>query len=34
MELAPYRVENKETGKSVDAMGSSPRGRAIFTRDG
>jgi hypothetical protein len=33
-ELVSYRVEDKETGKIVDAMGSTPRGRVIFTRDG
>lgn len=33
-ELVSYKVEDKETGQLIDAMGSTPRGRAIFTRDG
>ena len=32
--LVSYKVEDKETGKMIDAMGSSPRGRVIFTPDG
>ena len=33
-ELVSYKVEDKETGKLIDAMGSAPRGRVIFTPDG
>ena len=33
-ELVSYKVEDKETGTLIDAMGSTPRGRVIFTRDG
>ena len=33
-ELVSYKVEDKETGKLVDAMGDTPRGRVIFTKDG
>lgn len=33
-ELVSYKVEDKETGKVIDAMGSTPRGRVIFTKDG
>ncbi|MFE8872989.1 lipocalin-like domain-containing protein [Acetobacter persici] len=32
--LVSYKVEDKVTGKMIDAMGSSPRGRVIFTPDG
>ncbi|QEO18873.1 lipocalin-like domain-containing protein (plasmid) [Acetobacter vaccinii] len=32
--LVSYKVEDKETGKMIDAMGSSPRGRVIFTPNG
>lgn len=33
-ELVSYKVEDKETGTLVDAMGGTPRGRVIFTKDG
>lgn len=33
-ELVSYKVEDQETGKLIDAMGSTPRGRVIFTKDG
>ena len=33
-ELVSYQVEDKATGALIDAMGSAPRGRVIFTRDG
>ncbi|BAQ48372.1 MULTISPECIES: lipocalin-like domain-containing protein [Methylobacterium] len=33
-ELVSYKVEDKATGKLVDAMGETPRGRVIFTPDG
>ncbi|EIZ82824.1 hypothetical protein WYO_4700 [Methylobacterium sp. GXF4] len=33
-ELVSYKVEDKETGALIDAMGSAPRGRLIFTQDG
>lgn len=33
-ELVSYQVEDKETGTFIDAMGSTPRGRVIFTQDG
>ncbi len=33
-ELVSYKVEDKETGKLIDAMGEAPRGRVIFTADG
>ncbi|SDA14578.1 Lipocalin-like domain-containing protein [Methylobacterium sp. UNC378MF] len=33
-ELVSYKVEDKETGKLIDAMGGTPRGRVIFTKDG
>ncbi|MCJ2119854.1 lipocalin-like domain-containing protein [Methylobacterium sp. J-001] len=33
-ELVSYQVEDKATGSLVDAMGSAPRGRVIFTKDG
>lgn len=33
-ELVSYRVEEKETGSFINAMGPSPRGRVVFTRDG
>ncbi len=33
-ELVSYKVEDKETGALIDAMGSAPRGRVIFTQDG
>lgn len=33
-ELVSYQVEEKETGRLIDAMGESPRGRVIFTADG
>ncbi|MBF0852384.1 lipocalin-like domain-containing protein [Gluconobacter sp. R75690] len=32
--LVSYKVEDKETGRTIDAMGSSPRGRVIFTPHG
>ena len=33
-ELVSYKVQDKETGKLIDAMGAHPRGRVIFTPDG
>lgn len=33
-DLVSYKVEDKETGKLIDAMGGTPRGRVIFTKDG
>ena len=33
-ELVSYKVEDKATGKLLDAMGETPRGRVIFTPDG
>ena len=33
-ELVSYKVEDQETGKLIDAMGGTPRGRVIFTKDG
>ncbi|MGE8126459.1 lipocalin-like domain-containing protein [Methylobacterium sp. NPDC080182] len=33
-ELVSYKVEDKETSTLVDAMGGTPRGRVIFTKDG
>ncbi|MCJ2057449.1 lipocalin-like domain-containing protein [Methylobacterium sp. J-048] len=33
-ELISYHVEDKATGSLIDAMGSAPRGRVIFTKDG
>ncbi|MCJ2143535.1 lipocalin-like domain-containing protein [Methylobacterium sp. E-066] len=33
-ELVSYQVEDKATGALIDAMGSAPRGRVIFTQDG
>lgn len=33
-ELVSYKVEDQETGRLIDAMGDTPRGRVIFTRDG
>ncbi|GEM16870.1 hypothetical protein NBRC3293_1367 [Gluconobacter oxydans NBRC 3293] len=32
--LVSYRVEEKDTGTFINAMGPSPRGRVIFTPDG
>lgn len=33
-ELVSYKVEEKETGSFINAMGPAPRGRVIFTPDG
>ena len=33
-ELVSYKVEDQESGTFIDAMGVTPRGRVIFTRDG
>ncbi|MBO1324303.1 lipocalin-like domain-containing protein [Acetobacter sp. TBRC 12305] len=33
-ELVSYRVEEKESGSFINAMGPAPRGRVIFTPDG
>lgn len=33
-DLVSYKVQDKETGKLIDAMGAHPRGRVIFTPDG
>lgn len=33
-ELVSYKVEDKDTGKLIEAMGPTPRGRVIFTKDG
>ncbi|MFT8674365.1 MAG: lipocalin-like domain-containing protein [Acetobacter sp.] len=33
-ELVSYRVEEKESGAFINAMGPAPRGRVIFTPDG
>jgi hypothetical protein len=33
-ELVSYKVEDKESGKLIDAMGNAPRGRVLFTKDG
>lgn len=33
-ELVSYKVEDQETGTLIDAMGRTPRGRVIFTKDG
>ncbi|WP_242011294.1 lipocalin-like domain-containing protein [Acetobacter fallax] len=32
--LVSYRVEEKESGSFIHAMGPSPRGRVVFTQDG
>lgn len=33
-ELVSYKVEEKETGNFINAMGPAPRGRVVFTPDG
>ena len=33
-ELVSYKVEEKETGSFIPAMGPNPRGRVVFTPDG
>lgn len=33
-ELVSYKVEEKESGKFINAMGPAPRGRVVFTPDG
>lgn len=33
-ELVSYKVEEKETGSFINAMGPAPRGRVVFTPDG
>ncbi|GBR06431.1 hypothetical protein AOE01nite_12720 [Acetobacter oeni] len=33
-ELVSYRVEEKESGDFINAMGPAPRGRVVFTPDG